>query len=85
MTYQIELRPAALRALKRIDRQHQDRIRGAIAILAVNPRPPGAKALRGRDGLRLRVGDYRIKYTIQDDELVVLIVANGHRRDAAEK
>lgn len=81
MSYRIEIRPAAIRALKRIDHQDRDRIRGAIALLGQDPRPPGAKALRGRDGLRVRVGNYRIIYTVQDDILVVVVVTLGHRRD----
>lgn len=81
MTYRIELRPAAVRALKHIDHQDRDRIRGAIALLGEDPRPPGAKALRGRPGLRVRVGDYRIIYTVNDDVLVVAVVTLGHRRD----
>ena len=85
MTYRIELRPATVRALKRIDHQDRDRIRGAIAILGEDPRPPGAKALRGRPGFRVRVGDYRIIYTIDDDILIVAVVALGHRRDVYER
>lgn len=80
MSYRIELRPAAIRALKQIDHQHRDRIRGAIALLAEDPRPPGAKALHGRPGFRVRVGDYRIIYMIEDDVLFV-VVALGHRRE----
>jgi len=78
--YRIELRPAAARALRRLDRDVGLRIQGAIALLAQNPRPPTARALRGRPGLRVRVGDYRIIYTIDDDILLVVIVAPGHRR-----
>lgn len=85
MAYEIEVRPAALRALKRIDRQDQGRIRGAIALLAASPRPPGAKALRGREGLRIRVGDYRIVYTVEDDRLLVVVVTLGHRRDVYDR
>ncbi|PXA68270.1 type II toxin-antitoxin system RelE family toxin [Cryobacterium arcticum] len=84
MSYRIELRPSAVRALKRIDHQDRDRIRGAIALLGEDPRPPGAKALQGRPGLRVRVGNYRIIYTVDDDVLIVAIVAIvalGHRRD----
>lgn len=81
MTYRIELRPAAVRALKKIDHQDRDRIRGAIALLGQDPRPPGARALQGRPGLRVRVGDYRIIYTVQDDILLVAVIALGHRRD----
>ena len=81
MTYRIELRPAAIRALKQIDHQDRDRIRGAIALLGENPRPPGAKALQGRPGLRVRVGNYRIIYTLQDDVLLVVVVTLGRRSD----
>ncbi|WP_157001042.1 type II toxin-antitoxin system RelE family toxin [Agromyces laixinhei] len=84
MTYRIELRPAALRALKRVDHQDRDRIRGAIALLGQDPRPPGAKALQGRPGLRVRVGNYRIIYTVHDDVLLV-VVTLGHRRDVYER
>lgn len=85
MSYRIELRPAAIRALKRIGQQDRDRIRGAIALLSHNPRPPGAKALRGRDGLRVRVGNYRMIYTVQDDVLLVVVVTLGHRRDVYDR
>jgi len=79
--YRIEMRPAALKALRKIDRQDAARIQGAIALLAQDPRPPGARALRGRPALRVRVGDYRIIYTVQDDVLLVVVVTLGHRRD----
>ncbi|TQK20869.1 mRNA interferase RelE/StbE [Microbacterium sp. SLBN-154] len=85
MSYRIEIRAAALRALKRIDHQDRDRIRGAIALLGQDPRPPGAKALQGRDGLRVRVGNYRIIYTVQEDILVVVVVTLGHRRDIYDR
>ena len=85
MSYRIELRPAAVRALKKIDHQDRGRIRGAIALLGEDPRPPGATALRGRAGLRVRIGDYRIIYTIDDDVLVVAVVTLGHRRDVYER
>jgi len=79
--YRIELRPAAVRALRKLDPQVRHRIQGAIALLADDPRPPAARALRGRTGLRVRVGDYRIIYTIADDVLLVVVVTLGHRRD----
>ena len=83
--YRIELRPAAARALRKLDLQIQHRIRGAIALLAQDPRPPAARALRGRPGLRVRVGDYRVLYTIADNVLVVVIVTLGHRRDVYDR
>ncbi|MDO8381556.1 MAG: type II toxin-antitoxin system RelE/ParE family toxin [Microbacterium sp.] len=85
MTYRIELRPAAVRALRQIDHQDRDRIRGAIALLGEDPRPPGAQALRGRPGLRVRIGNYRVIYTVNDDVLVVAVIALGHRRDVYER
>jgi len=85
VSYRVELRPAAVRALKQIDHQDRDRIRGAIALLTHDPRPPGARALQGRPGLRVRVGDYRIIYTIDDGVLLIVVVALGHRRDVYQR
>lgn len=83
--FRIELRPAAIRALKKIHPEDKERIQGAIALLGQNPRPPKAVALSGRPGYRVRVGDYRIIYTIQDDVLLVVVVNLGHRRDIYQK
>ncbi len=83
--YRIELRPAAVRSLRKLDPQVRRRVQGAIALLAQNPRPPGARALQGRPGIRVRVGDYRIIYTIEDDVLVVVVVRLGHRRDVYDR
>ena len=85
MTYRIELRPAAVRALKRLDPPIRKRIQGTIALLAEEPRPPAARALRGRPGLRVRVGDYRIIYTVADDVLLIVVVTVGHRRDVYDR
>lgn len=79
--YRIELRPAAVRALRKLDPAIRRRVRGAIALLAQDPRPPAARALKGRPALRVRVGDYRIIYTVHDDVLLVVVVTLGHRRD----
>ncbi len=83
--YRIELRPAAVRALRKLDPQVRRRVQGAIALLAQDPRPPGARALQGRPGLRVRVGDYRIIYTVDDDVLLVVVVRLGHRRDVYDQ
>lgn len=85
MTYRIELRPAALRALKKLDAPVARRIQGAIALLAEDPRPPASRPLRGRPGRRVRVGDYRIIYTVEDDVLLVVVVTLGHRRDVYDR
>jgi mRNA interferase RelE/StbE len=81
VSYRIEVRPAALRALRKIHPDDRKRIQGAIALLAQEPRPPGATSLRGRDGIRVRVGDYRIIYTVQDEVLLVVVVSLGHRKE----
>ena len=82
--YRIELRPAAVRALRKLDPQVRLRVQGAIALLARDPRPPSARALRGRPGLRVRVGDYRIIYLVEDNVLLVVVVRLGNRRDVYE-
>ncbi len=83
--YRIELRPAAVKALRKIEAQDRGRVQGAIALLGEDPRPPGAKALQGRDGLRVRVGNYRIIYSIYDDVLLIVVVTVGHRKDVYDR
>jgi mRNA interferase RelE/StbE len=57
------------------------RIRTEIIELAKNPRPYGCKKLTGRDGWRIRVGDYRILYEIDDNLQKITILHIGHRKD----
>lgn len=83
--YRIELRPAALRALRKLDPQNRGRVQGVISLLAEDPRPPNARKLKGRDTLRVRVGSYRVIYTVKDDVLLVVVVALGHRRDVYDR
>lgn len=85
MTYRIELRPAAIRAIKKLDPPVARRIQGAIALLAEDPRPPASRPLRGRPGYRVRVGAYRVVYAVEDDVLLVVVVTLGHRRDVYER
>ncbi|MCW3839191.1 type II toxin-antitoxin system RelE/ParE family toxin [Micromonospora yasonensis] len=80
--YSVHLDKAAAKLLRKLDRPVQARLVTAIAGLATQPRPAGVKALAGHPGLlRVRVGDYRIVYTIRDQELLVLVVHLGHRGD----
>lgn len=80
--YALTFRPAALRALRKLDRQIAERIKVATEALQDNPRPPGAKMLTGSHGLwRVRIGDYRVVYTIDDQRRIVRVAAAGHRRD----
>jgi mRNA interferase RelE/StbE len=81
MAYRIEFAPAAARQLRKLDPQARRRIQAAVELLASEPRPAGAKKLVDGEGeWRVRTGDYRVVYEIQDD-LVVLVLAVAHRRD----
>ena len=80
--YQIEVAPAAIRQLRKLDPQARRRVQAAVELLGEDPRPPGAKKLAGGDGeWRVRTGDYRIVYEIHDQVLLLLVVAVGHRRE----
>ncbi|MEO7272183.1 MAG: type II toxin-antitoxin system RelE/ParE family toxin [Vicinamibacterales bacterium] len=80
--YTVFLKPSAERALKKMPPDVLVRVSKVISRLSLNPRPPGVTALQGEPGcLRLRVGDYRLIYTVQDDVLTVLVVTVGHRRE----
>jgi len=71
--------------LRKLDPAAQGRVQGVIALLAQDPRPPSARALKGRPGLRVRVGDYRVIYTVEDQVLLIVVVTLGHRRDVYER
>ena len=81
MAYQITIRKKAIKILEDISEPYYSKIKKAIYSLADNPRPPGSKKLKGRHGYRIRVADYRIIYEIFDDELIIDIIALGHRKD----
>ena len=79
--YSIEIRPAAKRELKRVDEKHLIRIAHAIDSLANDPRPKGCLKMKGKEGFyRIRVGEYRIVYDIQETLLVILILHAGTRQ-----
>jgi mRNA interferase RelE/StbE len=80
--FEIVFAAQADRQFRKLERPVQQRLSGAIDGLRGNQRPPGSKRLTGAEDLwRIRVGAYRIVYTIVDDQLVVLVVKLGHRRD----
>lgn len=85
MSYRIEYKPSAEREFLALPKEVQKRIRPKIEALAIDPRPPGSKKLRGyQNRWRIRVGDYRVIYEVYDRELLVLIVKIGHRSDVYE-
>ena len=82
MTFRVEIKPVALREIARLPKADQRRIAARIDGLADNPRPPGCVKLAGAGDLwRLRAGDYRIIYDIDDIPRVVAVIKVGHRRE----
>jgi len=80
--YRIEWRPRARKAFLALDKPVRRRIGEAVDALAADPRPAAAKMITGAHGvLRIRVGDYRVVYTIDEGELIVLVLDAGHRSE----
>ena len=85
-SYDVELTSSAERELKMLSGQLIARMVPRLESLASNPRPPGCKKLRGGDNeWRIRVGDYRLVYTIDDAKLLVEVTRIRHRSDVYER
>ncbi len=77
--YVVQYDPRAVKELTKLDRQVARRIATAIERLGADPRPPGSRVLAGYPDLwRIRIGDYRVIYTIKDAELTVLALRIAH-------
>jgi len=83
MSYTVKVSRPAEKFLRAVtDKKLYQRLREALDALEENPRPVNSVKLQGEEELyRVRVGDYRIVYQIQDRQLIVLVVQMGHRRD----
>ena len=83
MPYAILIKASAAKELDAIDSKAMRlRIVELIQSLATDPRPSACKKLAGRDGtFRVRAGDYRVVYTVNDREIVVTVIKIGHRRE----
>ena len=80
--YTVKARPRAQRDLRRLDRQARERVLTAIRDLGRDPRPPGVTPLEGhRPYLRMRVGNYRVTYLVDDAARVVEVARAGDRRE----
>ncbi len=79
--YRVIIKKSVANDLKGIPKKDVRRILSSIESLADDPRPPGTKKLSGQERYRLRHGNYRILYEIEDDRLIVCVVRAGHRRD----
>ena len=81
MPYTVYLKRSAEKELDHLPTKIYDRIVKRLLSLRDNPRPPGIKKLLGREGYRIRVGDYRILYVIAEKEKKVEVVSIAHRRE----
>ena len=81
MKYKVRIVHAAEKEMDNLPRAIHARISRRILSLEDNPRPRGVKKLSGREEYRLRVGDYRVLYTVDDTDSMVTIFAIGHRRE----
>ena len=79
--YRIEFRASVEKDLRVMPEKDQIRILRRIEELASDPRSPMCKKLSGQERYRVRQGNYRILYEIQDEVLIVTVVKIGHRRD----
>lgn len=83
MTWKIVYERQAKKSLDALDPQTRRRVLAGIDGLAANPRAAASiKALQGEPGYRLRVGGWRVIYTLHDDILTVLVIRIAHRREA---
>lgn len=85
MKYQVLLESSARRQIKKLPLSVQENVLARITDLGTNPRPSGCKKLKGRKNqYRIRVGSYRVIYSVEDDALVIRVVRAGHRQSAYE-
>jgi mRNA interferase RelE/StbE len=77
----LRISPRAERQLGALDRQIYQRVKARLEELSTNPRPSGCSKLKEREGWRIRSGDYRVLYDIDDTAKIVRILDVGHRRE----
>lgn len=83
--YRVEFAKRAEKELRRLDKRYIPRIIAAAEKLAIDPRPAGSKKLVGADHTyRIRVGDYRVIYELEDNKLIVSVIRIRHRQSAYE-
>lgn len=80
-SYRLLIKPSAAKELEGIPLKDRQRLVKRLQALADEPRPAGCEKLSGSDRYRIRRGNYRVVFGIEDDQLVVVVVKAGHRRD----
>jgi mRNA interferase RelE/StbE len=81
MSYRVSITRKAQKELANLQIEDYESVKNNIKDLTNLPRPQGCKKLTGRDGWRIRVGDYRVIYEIDDKEKIVTVLHIGHRRE----
>jgi mRNA interferase RelE/StbE len=81
VAYKLEIETKALKEFEKLPNERRALIGGVFDDLQDKPRPPGAKKLSGADGYRVRSGDYRILYTIDDAVKRIRVYRVGHRKE----
>ena len=84
-SYKLYIKPSAVKEIESFPKKDRIRIVQKIQGLTTDPRPPGCEKLTGNDKYRVRQGRYRIVYSIKDQELIVIVVKVGHRKDIYKK
>lgn len=80
-SYKLLIKPSAVNELEAVPTKDRRKVAAKIQALAADPRPHGSEKLSGQERYRLRQGDYRVVYAIDDDERTVVVVKIGNRRD----
>lgn len=83
--YEVIVGKQVLKQLEKIPLADYKKIRSHLISLASNPRPQGYLKLKGRNGYRIRAGNYRIIYEIKDNKLMVVVITIAHRKDVYDQ
>ena len=81
MSYSLFILPRAQREMASLNARDRERVKEGILQLREDPRPANCKKLTGREGWRIRIGDYRVVYEVDDSSRSVTILDIGHRRE----
>ncbi len=81
-SYRIEVSATAEKQIRRLNRENQVRVLRAIQSLASEPQPPGSRKLRGYEDIyRIRIGTFRVLYSVEKGRLLIIVLKVGHRKD----
>jgi len=84
MAYEVQFEKKAFKQLEKLSEETANNILEAIEALEEDTRPTGYKKLKWREAYRIRVGNYRVIYEIYDNQLLVIVITIGHRKDVYE-